>query len=365
MLRPQKYHLEQLESELNQTIPNKIKTRLESRLSDFRDRREQLIELVREGEMTLRFASARARELAEGLGSEIRNDLEGLIQNRSVLAKSLQNSVQIKQKAQSADEIQRQSLELLKANLVELQINNRKVQFESKTYVRNATNQLPTPSVDKLFELLAEATQARDDAAVEWSKRQLEQLQPYVVSENLKDRIDLACDRPDRINHRIVAKYKEQIQEHINNPEMLIALLDKAISVKDANACLAVYELVRGHSDQFSEEFQSQIAGRIERFSEVVLNYVSEFERQHRLLEIQKIEEFSSLSKLYLDQSSDLGAIEPVTEKEAELKRRRDALGDRGAITPMGLIPGQSLHHATEAQPNPDIDNEDKDSVSI
>lgn len=365
MLRPQKYHLEQLESELNQTIPNKIKTRLESRLSDFRDRREQLIGLVREGEMTLRFANARVRELAEGLGSEIRNDLDGLFQNRSVLATSLQKSVQLKNKAQSVDEIQRQSLELLKANLVELQINNRRVEFESKTYDRNATNQLPTPSIDKLFGLLTEASQARDDAAIEWSKRQLEQLQPYVVSENLKDRIDLACDRPDRINHRIVAKYKEQIQEHINNPEMLIALLDKALSVRDANACLAVYKMIRVHSDEISEEFQSQIAGRIEQFSEVVLNYVSEFERQHRLLEMQRIEEFSNLSKLYLDESSDLGPIEPLSEKEAELKRQRDALGDRGMITPMGLIPGQSLHHATEARPDPDIDNEDKDSVSI
>lgn len=341
MLKPQKYHLDELSNALSRSIPEKLRESLELRLTEFKNRRDELAGMVSEGELTLKFANSRTRELAAELNAEIKQAILKHDQNRPVLADSLQKSKSMKLKPPGADEIQRQSLEMLRANLVELQIANRKSEFESRSFVRNATNQMPTPSVDKLFEMIQDGLKNRDSAAVEWSRRQLEQLRPVVTSENLQQRIDIACDRPDTVNPRILENYRQSISAYLDQPQVILTLLDRAVELKDANACIAVYETVRVHAGRFSDEIQSQIAGRIELFSETVLNYTDAFEKEQSQIESRKIDAFKESYQLYLEHAADLGPIQPLTEKELEMKRQREAIQKRDMTMPMGLILGQ------------------------
>lgn len=67
MLAPRKMNIETKSAELVSRIPAPIRPSIEPKLTDFQARRTDLIQLVREGEMTSKAANARARELAEAI----------------------------------------------------------------------------------------------------------------------------------------------------------------------------------------------------------------------------------------------------------------------------------------------------------
>ena len=69
------------------------------------------------------------------------------------------------------------------------------------------------PSLDTLLSFHETATQAGDDAATEWARRQLEAMRSRVAEPADVARIDAACDRPEAVNPRIVARYMSALED--------------------------------------------------------------------------------------------------------------------------------------------------------
>jgi len=58
--------------------------------------------------------------------------------------------------------------------LIEQQLQNRAREFEGKTFVRSFTGGQPAPTLDSLLRFHETSSLAGDEAAQEWSRRQLE-----------------------------------------------------------------------------------------------------------------------------------------------------------------------------------------------
>jgi hypothetical protein len=339
MLRPQKKQLTQSENELRQYLPAAMRQRLEPVLDEFQMRRNELYSLVREGEMTLKFANTRVRELSEIVQSKIQDSLNDFRSQTSPLSDALVSAMKSKQVEESMPHAQKKMLDLLRANLVESQIMNRIKEFESRTYQRNSADQQPTPSVMKLMEMVQKARLDNDDSALEWARRQLEQLRPFVFSETLKDQIDLLTSRPGTVNRDLVEKYKLQIKNYWETPRVIQRFLERGIETRDANACLAVFEMARTNQENTPLELIESISKNMKSFPEFVLNYAAECDAIQKVQETEQLSQLETLASAYLDAGSDLGDVEVLTERELGMQRRIEALANSENPAPLGLVP--------------------------
>lgn len=346
MLAPRKMNIETKSAELVSRIPAPIRPSIEPKLTDFQARRTDLIQLVREGEMTSKAANARARELAEAIQVDLRDQISQLKSVTPKLTETIRKAERERNRPKTTDQMQAESIELLRANLIELQITNRKVEFESKTFVKNGANQTAAPSVEKLFDHLDSAVKNMDDAAAEWSRRQLEQMRPYVAAPEVAERIDIATSRPGRLNERIIDKYRSQLAAlATQKPGLVEALLEKAIEVGDANACVAVYETVRANASQFSEKTVETIGNRLVAFPASAFQQATHIDHQVREMEIREITAFQEETEEFLRQAANLGKIKPLSEKEIEFQQHVENVKNSGAETPIGLVPGGNASH--------------------
>ena len=118
----------------------------------------------------------------------------------------------------SLDTLHRETNRLLRQALIEQQVVTRAGEFESRAYVRPLAGGQPAPTIDSLLSFHDHAAQAGDDAAQELARCQLEGLRPQLPSAEDQHRVDLACDRPDRVNPTLVARYLEALQEAAPRP---------------------------------------------------------------------------------------------------------------------------------------------------
>ena len=317
-----------------------IKKPFEERLTDFNQRKSDLIQMVSDGEMTVKAARKRAGELAVEMQKVVEATVNQQRGQGSPLSLRLMESVRNRKKAKSAEELQGEILEVMQRNLVELQITNRKSEFEGRTYLKNGPNQVATASLEKLFEYLDESEMREDQAAVEWVRRQMEHLKPFVVSPEMVDRIDLACDRPGTLNLRLVAKYQKAIAERISEPGFLEALLDEAIDRNDANACSALFQVARLELQLLRPEAQVKLMAMIDKFPSQAFADALRVDRDANREAEARIEQFQAMSLAYIEQSTQLEDVKQPSE--TELKRRlevkaREALP---ADEPIGLVIG-------------------------
>jgi cell division protein FtsL len=212
------------------------------------------------------------------------------------------------------------------------------VEFEGRTYLKNGANQVATASMEKLFEYLDESEMKEDQAAVEWVRRQMEQLRPFVVSPEIMERIDQSCDRPGSLNLRLVEKYQKAIAERISEPGFIEALLDQAIEQNDANACSAVFQMAREELQLIRPEAQLKLMAVIDKFPSQAFSDALRVDRDANRDAEARTEQFQAMSLAYIEQSARLeDAKQP---SESDLKRRmeikaREALP---ADEPIGLV---------------------------
>jgi hypothetical protein len=344
MLTPRKMNIEMKSAELVSRIPAPIRPAIEPKLNDFQARRTDLIQLVREGEMTNKAANARARELAESIQTDLRDQVSQLKSTTPKLSETIRRAEKERSRPKSPEQMQAESIELLRANLIELQITNRRAEFESKTYVKNGANQVAAPSVEKLFDHLNQALRNMDDAAAEWSRRQLEQMRPFVAAPEVAEQIDIATSRPGRLNDRIIDKYRSQLAAlATQKPGLVEALLEKAIEVGDANACVAVYETVRANASQFTEKTIESVGNRLVLFPPAAFQQASVIDDKVREIEITEITAFQQETEDFLRQAANLGKIKPLSEKEIEFQQHVENVRNNGGETPIGLVPGNGV----------------------
>jgi hypothetical protein len=324
------------------TIPDRLspetKSLWEARSADFRKRREDLVSLVCQGEMTLKAARQRSAELAEEMTRTV-DDLTFREKSRTPkLTKTLAEAERVRLKPLSPEQAQRRTMDLLMHNLTELRIANRREEFEARTFVKAAANALPAPSVEKLFAYLEESVDADDAAAAEWCRRQLERLRAYVADETTKDRIDVACDRPGMLNRRLVAKYRDAIMPRLSEPGLVEALLDKGIASADANACAAVFEIARREPEALRPETLEKVASAVERMPDQAFSYAKFVDREARRESQQHIEGFAEIGRAWVEQAAALAEVRQPTEPELQRMERIASLPPLAADEPIGLV---------------------------
>lgn len=338
MLNPRRNSVSSIETEVLNGFSDAIKKPFEERMTNFNQSKSDLIQMVSDGEMTVKAARKRAGELAGEMQMVVETAVNQMKGQGSPLSLRLMESVRNRKKNKTSEALQGEILEVMHRNLVELQITNRKVEFEGRTYLKNGANQVATASMEKLFEYLDESEMKEDQAAVEWVRRQMEQLRPFVVSPEIMERIDQSCDRPGSLNLRLVAKYQKAIGERISEPGFIEALLDQAIEQNDANACSAVFQMAREELQLIRPEAQLKLMAVIDKFPSQAFSDALRVDRDANRDAEARTEQFQAMSLAYIEQSARLeDAKQP---SESDLKRRmeikaREALP---ADEPIGLV---------------------------
>ena len=129
MLNPRRNSVSIIEMAVLNGFSDAIKKPFEERLTDFNQRKSDLIQMVSDGEMTVKAARKRAGELAVEMQKVVEATVNQQRGQGSPLSLRLMESVRNRKKSKSAEELQGEILDVMQRNLVELQITNRKSEF--------------------------------------------------------------------------------------------------------------------------------------------------------------------------------------------------------------------------------------------
>jgi len=287
--------------------------------------------------MTLKAARQRAAELANELVRSVDHMTQKEKSKIPLVSRKLAEAQRSRSRPVTAEEAQKKTLELLMHNLTELQIANRKEEFEAKTFVKSAANTNPAPSFEKLLALLEEASEAGDAPAVEWCRRHLERLRDYVPDESVRDRIDIACDRPGVLNRRLIRKYHEAITPRLQESGFVEALLETAIEQSDANACAAIIEIARKQPASIRPEALERVGAAIDRIPPSAIRFAQKLDREISVEEAALVESFVETSLAWVERSASLDDVRQPTEAEARRLERLASLPPQAIDEPFGL----------------------------
>lgn len=345
------------ETTLHEKMPSELKSNWVSLSNEFRRKRDALAQMVRDGEMTIKAARSRATELAEELAKTVESMTHREKTRKVPLSIKLAEAERARHKPVPPEMAHAKTMELLMRNLTELQIANRKDEFEARTFVKSSTNMTPVPSIDKLFELLRDATESGDPPAAEWSRRQLERLREFTPDESVRDLIDVACDRPGILNRRLVRKYLEGLTPRLQERGFVEALLEKAIEAADANACAAVFEIARNEPESMRPETLERIVSSLERVPDQAIRYACRSDRETTIEEKGRIDRFRTDSMAWIDKMAMLDDVRQPTEAELQRIEHAASLPPLAADEPIGL--------AMRAFPTPMTKNTDSAGSAI
>jgi hypothetical protein len=252
-------------------------------LSAFRVRRADLERQVRRGDLTPRVA----RETAAAEAARLRDDLRARAESfhaapRAFLDRLIEASEARRHalENQSLEGLQRETNRLMRQLLVEQQLVHRSEEFEGRAFVRSMSGGAPAPTLDSLLAFHDQAAQAGDDSASEWARRQLESFRSKTINPDDQTRIDLACDRPDRLNERLVARYVEALRDF--DADSRERFVSEAIGSRDANACVSAFLLAREAPEGASARWVRQVIDGLRDFPDSALTALRAWEADAR-----------------------------------------------------------------------------------
>ena len=252
-------------------------------LAGFRSVRDDLERRVGRGEITVKVARERASEAASRLKDLLAPRAENYSPVPSAFLDRLVRAAETRRAATeggSLEALQRETNRLLKLTLVEQQLAGRSFEFEGKTFVRPMGGGMPAPTLDSLLRFHENASQGGDDAAMEWSRRQLEGMRPVVFDSEDIRRIDSACERPDQLNPQIVERYVEALRDAA--PEAMEGFVAEALAGRDANACAAAFVLAREAPEGGSTRWVRAVLDGLGQFPDAALNSLRALEAEAR-----------------------------------------------------------------------------------
>lgn len=258
---------------------NPLRDHAEAALAAFRSRRDDLQRQVHRGDMTPKTARQHAAEAAEVLREELVARCRPGSSNLPPLFQRLVQAAETRKLARTGQSIETLQLEtnrLLRQTLVEQQLSNRLVEFQGRTFVRPITGGQPAPTLDSLLTYHLEADRAGDEAAREWARRQLEGLRPLLLDPEDHRKIDTACDRPDRVNPRMVARYVEILRDA--PPEEMETFLAEALECRDAGACCTAYLLAREAHAGSDARWVRTVLERLKDFPDSAIDHLRAWE---------------------------------------------------------------------------------------
>ena len=263
--------------------PSSFRAHADAALARFRAARTDLEGLVRRGDLTTKVA----RERAVAAFQTLRTDLAARAEDYSPVPRAFLDRLvaadQSRRKARemtSLEGLQRETNRLLRLTLVEGQLQTRAAEFEARTFVRPVAGGAPAPSLDGLLVFHRTAEQAGDEAAREWARRQLEAFRVKVVEEADLRRIDLACDRSDRVNPRLVAIYVEAMAGRALDE--LDTFVERAIGDGDANACVAAFVLARQDPERADAGWVRRVLSGLADYPDAALAALRSIEAEAR-----------------------------------------------------------------------------------
>jgi hypothetical protein len=185
----------------------------------------------------------------------------------------------------SAEALQRETNRMLRQMLIEQQMNTRDEEFQGRTFVRSLPGGKLAPTLDSLLSFHETATQAGDDAAVEWARRKLEGMRNRVVEPDDVRRIDTACDRPEAVNPRIVSRYVDALAD--GDTDAMEEFVNQAIEGRDANACVAAFLLAREAPGGGAVRWVRDVLNGVASFPDAALNTLRTIEAEARAQDAQ------------------------------------------------------------------------------
>ncbi len=307
-------------------------------LAGFRQARGELERQVRRGDLTLKVARERAGEAASRLRETLSRQAEGYSPAPRAFLDRLIEAADARSKAREAlsiEGLQRETNRLLRLNLTEQQLGSRAAEFEGKAFVRPISGGSPAPSLDGLLAFDRQAADSGDEVAREWGRRQLEGLRNRVLNDDDVRKIDLACDRPDRVNLRLVDAYVESIRGR--GDDALEAFVDRAVADRDANACVAAFVLARLEPEGPRHRWVRQVLAALVAFPDAALAALRPLEAEARATEAEAARAQAQFAIARAEAEVRLEGVEPPTEADLERDRqvRRKPLAAPGE--PIGL----------------------------
>lgn len=307
-------------------------------LGKFRSIREQLKTQVRHGELTIKTA----REQAAAAARELRNELtdrskdpspvprvflDRLVESANARVRSMQS--------QSIESLQRETNRLLRMNLIEQQVQVRAAEFQTKVYVRPIAGGAAGPTLGGLLAFHENATTAGDDAAREWARRQLDVMRGLVIDVEDQRKIDLACDRPDQVNPRLIASYAEVLQQR--TPEEMEVFVTEALTSRDANACSAAFVVARGVEDATRLRWVRQLLTGLNEFPDQALSALRSWETEARTSDATIAQSLAARAVSAAEIDARLLDVETPTEAELDRQARSEARPIASYNEPVGL----------------------------
>ena len=257
---------------------------------------------------------------------------------------------------QSLEGLQRETNRLLRSVLIEQQIQVREGEFESRAFVRPVAGGQPAPTLESLLSFHSQATLAGDDTAAEWARRQLEAQRPLATDADVQRRIDLATDRPDRVNPSLISAYVEAMRgQSLDEMERFVA---ESVAAKDANACMAAFVLAREEADGIRLRWVRQLLDGIDDFPDSALNTLRAVEATARDGEREAALAQAEFAISQVEAEAKLPGLEAPSEAEVAL---RSAIAAKPAARPgepiglaldrRGILEGEQPVEITEPSP--------------
>ena len=292
-------------------------------LSGFRALKGDWERQVRQGDLTVKVAREHAAQAAEELRTRLLRQSEEYSPTPRAYLDRLIEADRAKRKAReslSVEGLQRETNQLLRKHLIEQQLQARTTEFEGKTFQRPIAGGIPAPTLDSLLEFHRMADDSGDEVAVEWSRRQLEGFRNRAFGPEEVRKIDLATDRPDRLNPRIVDVYVEALQAQ--SPDERETFADRAVEGRDTNACIAAFVLARSEPDGPKARWVRKILASLPDFPDAALATLRGLEAEARADEAQAARAQAEFAIAQVELEMGLDHLEAPTPREIERASR-------------------------------------------
>ena len=304
----------------------------EAALARLRSVRGELEQQVRRGDLTVKAARGRAGAVA----AEIRNDLLARCKEYSPAPRAFLDRLvevtkarKVAQANASLEALQRETNRLLRQSLVEQQIVTRSAEFEAQGYVRPLDGGASFPTVGSLLTLHDRAALDCDDAAQEWARRQLEAIRPRVSNPEDQKRIDMACDRPDRVQPAVVLRYIQAL-EHAT-PEDMEKFATEAIAAQDSSACCAAFALARMAPEGLEPRWCRIVLQGVKDFPDAALNVLRDWEAEARNAEAEAALAGANYAIAVAVAEAEMPKVEAPSASDIE---RQERIGNRPVAAP-------------------------------
>jgi hypothetical protein len=315
-----------------------FKADADAALAQYQALHDDLERQVRRGDLTLKVAREKAAASAAQLRATLHERAGGYSPVPRVFLDRLIETSNARKWARehlSMEGLQRETNLLLRQGLVEQQLQNRAVEFEGKTFVRSMAGGLPAPTLDRLLAFHETASLAGDETAREWARRQLEGFRTRVTAPEDQHLIDLACDRPELVNPRLVSRYMEVLHE--GDARSLEAFVTQALDGHDANACVAAFLLARRSPEGTRPRWVRQVLDGLKDFPDAALSTLRPLEAEARGEDAQAARAQADYAIALAEAQVNFPSLESPSEAELERQARVQAKPLAQWDEPIGL----------------------------